>query len=64
MVATLSNNTKPELDDFYLKYFWQPTEYLAAHANSNLNDPDDNARMEEERLQEWRANMIKIRQSN
>ena len=61
MATPLQNNSNLELGNFFIKYFWQSAELM--DTNLHLDDTDDKARVDEERLQEWRRNITKIRQS-
>ena len=61
MVTSLGSKQKAELDNLHIKYTWRPTELLGTHTHLHLNEADDQAHMNEERLQEWRRAMYKIR---
>ena len=61
MVPPLRNKPKQELDNLHIKYTWRPTELLGTQTHSHLNEADDKAHMDEERLHEWRRAMYKIR---
>ena len=61
MVTSLGSNPKAELDNLHIKYTWRPTELLGTQTHLHLNEADDKTQMNEERLQEWRRAMYKIR---
>jgi len=61
MATSLVSNPKTELDNLHIKYTWRPTELLGTHTHLHINEADDKGHMDEERLQEWRRAMYKIR---
>ena len=61
MVTSLGSKQKAELDNLHIKYTWRPTRLLGTQTHSHLSEADDKAHMDEERLQEWRRAMYKIR---
>jgi len=61
MVASLRDNPKPELDNFFIKNFLQSPERKGKHLDLNADALNKKARSDEERLQEWRRAMYKIR---
>ena len=61
MVASLRDNPKPELDNFFIKNFVQSPERKGKHLDLNADALNKKTRTDEERLQEWRRAMYKIR---
>ncbi len=61
MVASLRNNPKPELDNFFIKNFLQSPERKCAHLDLKADSLNKKASADEDKLQEWRRAMYKIR---
>jgi hypothetical protein len=60
MVA-LQNNPKLEFDNFFIKNFLQLPKHKGKHLDLNADALNRKTRTDEERLQEWRRAMYKIR---
>ena len=60
MVA-LQNNPTPEFDNFFIKNFLQSPKHKGKHLDLNAEALNRKTRTDEERLQEWRRAMYKIR---
>ena len=62
MVTPLRYNGKNELANSFISSNWQSAVHLDTHTYLNQEeDADEMLRMKEERLQEWRRAMFKIR---
>ena len=61
MVTPLRYNGKNELANSFISSNWQAAGHLDTHTYLNQEDADEMLRMKEERLQEWRRAMFKIR---
>lgn len=61
MVTPLRYKPKNELDNSFISSNWQSVSYLDTHAYFYPEGAVENLRMKEERLQEWRRAMFKIR---
>jgi len=61
MVASLRNNPKPEVDNFFIKNFLQSPEHQGKHLDLNADALNKKARADEDKLQEWRRAMYTIR---
>ena len=61
MVTPLRYNPKNEFANSFISSNWQSAGHLEAHTYLHPEDVDEMLRMKEERLQEWRRAMFKIR---
>ncbi|MCX7186890.1 MAG: hypothetical protein NTW57_06510 [Methylophilales bacterium] len=61
MVTPLRYNPKNELANSFISSNWQSAGHLDTHTYLNPEDAYEQLRMKDERLQEWRIAMFKIR---
>ena len=61
MIASFRNNPKQVLDSFFIKNFLQSLEHNGKHMAFNPDDSNEEAHIDEERLQEWRKHMFQVR---
>ena len=61
MVNALRYNAKNEFNDSFIHSLRQPVGHPDTHAYLNPADADEKLRIDEERRQDWRRNMAKIR---
>jgi len=61
MVNVLRYNAQNEFNDSFIHSLRQPAGHPDTHAYLNPADADEKLRIDEERRQDWRRNMAKIR---